>query len=143
MSDDRLSKGYAPDFDLDAAFGHQGELFVAGLIDGLGEGLVEVKRDAKAVIYKNAFVEYECKHGGVWRPSGIATTTSDYWFHLLGPKLRLAVVLPVIDLRVMVDDAIAAGRTAPAMLGATPGRGALIPLSDFLLGALSVGERAA
>jgi hypothetical protein len=74
-----------PDFDIDVAFGAQGELFVANIIDSLSKrGSVEVKMDARYADTGNVYVEYKCKRADGWNWSGIATTQAAFWAFVLG-----------------------------------------------------------
>lgn len=52
-----------------------GELTEMMLADVLTNKKVEVKRDFRALVTGNTFVEYECRG----KPSGISTTESDYY----------------------------------------------------------------
>jgi hypothetical protein len=83
---DRRVDGYHPSFDIDLAYGAQGEMFVMNIINSLGNGAgsVEVKTDAKYEKTGRVYVEYECLKRGKWVPSGIQTTTADFWAFVLG-----------------------------------------------------------
>ena len=81
---ERLTEGYEPRFDLDLAYGQQGELFVADIRDGLRDGTVEVKRDAQFSRTGNLYVEYECLRQGRYQPSGLTTTEAKVWVFVLG-----------------------------------------------------------
>lgn len=86
MTADRRADGYEPRFDIDLEFGAQGEIFVMNVMNslGTGSGSVEVKTDAKYEKTGNVYVEYECLKRGKWIPSGIQTTTADFWAFVLG-----------------------------------------------------------
>ena len=62
-------------------------------IRGDEEILVEVKTDVAALKYRNLFVEYEQNR----RPSGISTTKSDFWAHIIGDFIYL------MDTKVLKD----------------------------------------
>lgn len=59
-------------FDLDLERGKEWENYFASII---GNSKIECKRDRLARKTGNIFIEYEC----FGKPSGIATTKSDYW----------------------------------------------------------------
>lgn len=80
----RISEGYEPRFDIDNAYGQEGERYVANIIDGFTNGRVEVKRDAISQKSKRVYVEYKCRRGDMWVPSGLATTEADVWVFVLG-----------------------------------------------------------
>lgn len=81
---ERTVQGYDPRFDLDLAYGQQGELFVADIRDGLRDGTVEVKRDGQFARTGNLYVEFECLRQGRYRPSGLTTTEAKVWVFVLG-----------------------------------------------------------
>lgn len=64
-------------FDLDLKFGQIGESLANGIITG--DVKIEVKRDKWSARNQNIAVEY-MSYG---KPSGIATTTADYWWFVL------------------------------------------------------------
>jgi len=63
---------YNSDFRYDLKVGQVAEQALAKIFEGKK---VEVKRDRKASLTGNIFVEYESRG----KPSGISTTEADYW----------------------------------------------------------------
>lgn len=90
---DRMSEGYVPSHDIDAEVGHQGQLFVANLIDAFAHGTVEVKTDEKAQQTGNVYIEFRCKG----RPSGIATTEAEMWVFVVGDLILAAPSARVLE----------------------------------------------
>lgn len=78
MSQDPQSKGWNPRFDLDLKFGQQGERWLLWLAQPNAKVEVKTERDTWRDTGNLCF-EYECRG----KPSGVATTESDYWVHLL------------------------------------------------------------
>jgi len=87
----RIAEGRQPSWDLDLRYGKDGERAVAKFIEGFENGYVEVKRDRRFVDTNRIYIEYECLRGGVWQPSGIATSTADYWALILAETIVLGV----------------------------------------------------
>lgn len=88
--------GYNPKFDLDLQYGEEGEKWLRWL--GTDQAKVEVKteRDQWATT-GNAVFEFRSRG----KPSGIATTQSDYWvhnFHLKGRSV-MSFVFQTSDLK--------------------------------------------
>lgn len=127
MSVDRLADGYEPRFDIDAAVGHQGELFTQNIAAGLADGSVEVKTDERAVATGNVYVEYACYRRGEWRPSGVQTTQAEFWAFVVGG--RVLVSAPVADIRRAAQIAFKTGRKRECKRGSNPTRGVVIPLT--------------
>ena len=80
----RIADGYQPNFDIDLRRGRQGEETVAAFIEGFTSGTIEVKRDDRWAETNRVYIEYECRRRDGWQPSGIASTTADYWALVLG-----------------------------------------------------------
>jgi len=73
-----LTEGYCKGFDIDLAFGKMGEEFTQKVFEGNSKVEVKTERD----IWKktgNIAIELRCKG----KPSGLSTTESDVWIHLL------------------------------------------------------------
>lgn len=94
------AEGYAPGWDIDLEYGHEGEVRVAELL-GLSGKKIEVKHD-RHVHSPNIFLEtHQRTPSGYWRPSGVKTSTADYWVYVMGETftviptgvLRLAIAL--------------------------------------------------
>ena len=131
MAVDRLAPGYEPDWDIDYAVGHQAELFVADLIASLEGGRVEVKRDAKAAATGNIYVEFKCRRGGHFVPSGIATTTADAFAYVLGEGVVVFATTAV--LRSACRRAYREGRIKDGgQRGSHPTVGVLVPVNELL-----------
>ena len=74
---------YRVDWDFTFAKGEVGEQLAESLLKGESIGAVEVKTDGRWRDTGNVYVEFECQHDGVWRRSGIATTTATHWAFVL------------------------------------------------------------
>jgi len=73
-----LTEGYCKGFDIDLEFGKMGEEFTQKVFEGNSKVEVKTERD----IWEktgNIAIEMRCKG----KPSGISTTESDVWIHLL------------------------------------------------------------
>ena len=87
-------------FDLDLAYGKVREQRIA---DMLQDKKIEVKSERDLWMKTgNSAIEYEC-YG---KPSGIAATEADYWFHNLcvGDKTFATLVFDVPSLRTIIDN---------------------------------------
>ena len=76
-----MTEGYCKGFDIDLEFGKMGEEFVSNVLEGNTKIEVKTERD----IWKrtgNVAIEIRCKG----KPSGLSTTESDVWIHLLSYK---------------------------------------------------------
>ena len=82
-------------FDIDLKYG---QIFEQKVADMLGNSKIEIKTERdKWHATKNIVIEYESRG----KPSGIATTEAEYWFHNLamGDDVVLTLVFPVEGLR--------------------------------------------
>ena len=73
-----ITEGYCKGFDIDLEFGKMGEKFTQQVFEGNSKVEVKTERD----IWEktgNIAIEMRCKG----KPSGISTTESDVWIHLL------------------------------------------------------------
>ena len=73
-----LTEGYCKGFDIDLKFGKMGEKFTQQVFEGNSKVEIKTERD----IWEktgNIAIEMRCKG----KPSGISTTESDVWIHLL------------------------------------------------------------
>jgi len=87
-------------FDLDLAYGKVREQRIA---DMLQDKKIEVKSERDLWMKTgNIAIEYEC-YG---KPSGIAATEADFWFHNLcvGDKTFATLVFDVPSLRTIIDN---------------------------------------
>ncbi len=128
-----MSRGYQPDFDVDLMHGEAAESWVHDLVvDGAKRG--EVKSDRMFSRTGNMYVEYECRgRDGIWRPSGLATTKSELWFHILGDS-GVALVISSQRLKDACRQMFRQGRTAEEKDGSNPTKGVLVNAVDFIAG---------
>jgi len=75
-----------PRFDIDFAYGRQGELQIGDFLQWVanGDARVEVKR--KRYLDHKLYVETACDRGrtGCFEPSGITVTTAEVWVFCIG-----------------------------------------------------------
>lgn len=136
---DRLTPGYEPRFDLDAKRGHQGELLVARVAEGIVDGSVEVKTDDQAQRTGNVYVEWSCLRRGRWEPSSIATTEAEWWAWALA-DLTVLVAMPTLTVLDLARDAWRVQARRKTMLrGSHPTQGVLLPVDELLRRALTRG----
>lgn len=86
-------------FDLDLAYG---QVFEKKVADILGNSKIEVKTEKdKWKTTGNIVIEFESRG----KPSGIITTESDFWFHILAldDVLVSILVIPTSRLRKYID----------------------------------------
>lgn len=131
MSFDRHAEGYEPSFDIDAEFGHQGELLVGNIVQSIQTGSIEVKRDGRWKDTGNIYVEYECRTRAGWRPSGIATTGSEMWAFVIGDP-EVVLVIPAMALKDIAEAERKRGKTAQETDGSHPTKGVLISTQSLL-----------
>lgn len=129
MSRDRIARGYETRWDITAAKGSQGELYVADIIAALKADDVEIKYDDKFGRRGNLFIEIECMshRSGAYEPSGLTTTKATLFAIVLGDS-RGTIVVETAVLRELVNRAIEGGASVVdgAINGDHPTRGALI-----------------
>lgn len=139
MNTDRLAEGYEPNFDIDAAVGRQGELLFTRISEAIKEASAEVKTDKMSMRTKRVYLEYECMgRDGMWRPSGIQTTSSELWVYALGDSPSIAVVLPTWMIRDVGRRAYREGLAKECVIGSNPTKGVVIPLDRLLLWAMEL-----
>jgi hypothetical protein len=122
------------DFKYDWVLGDVGQEFARRAFGDVlpSEGTIrtEVKTDFVAQTSKRIAIEIECKHQGVWQPSGLSTTEADLWQHVIirNGKPAMMLVFPVSELREMV-----AGRplTTCNAAGKNPTRCAFVTLAEL------------
>lgn len=83
---------YSSSFTYDLTVGEKGEDWVNMLFNGKEH--IEVKTDRLAHKTGNVFIEFECRG----KPSGIATTTANYWIYKI-EETDTAVIVPVERLK--------------------------------------------
>ena len=76
-----LTEGYCKGFDLDLEFGKMGEEFTQQVFEGNSKVEVKTERDIW-VNTGNVAIEIRCNG----KPSGLSTTESTVWVHLLSHK---------------------------------------------------------
>jgi hypothetical protein len=113
-----------PNWDIDRKIGEHAELWVSDIRKAFECGSVEVKRDMKAMSTGNLYVEYECLRGGIYRPSGIATTKADAWCFVVIED-ALAIIIETEKLKnICCEPRI---RKSEEKDGSHPTRGFLVP----------------
>lgn len=120
-----------PRFDIDLAYGQQGELLVASIVDSLrdGTGAIEVKSDRQWARTGNVYVELECKRRGSYVASGLQTTTATLWAFVVGyPEVVLIVPTAMLHEEVWRPET----RRAEETDGSHPTRGVLVPTQRLL-----------
>jgi hypothetical protein len=138
MSSDDLSRrrqadGYEPRFDLDLAWGEQGQLFVEDIATAISRGLVEVKRDGRWHQTGNLYAEYKCrKVTGEWARSGIAATDATVCAFVLGDT-EVALFVPTELLRQFMREAYKKSTwyRIEERDGSHPTRGVKVPIREF------------
>ena len=73
-----MTEGYCKGFDIDLEFGKMGEEFTQKVFEGNSKVEVKTERD---IWEKTGNIAIEMRWKG--KPSGISTTESDVWIHLL------------------------------------------------------------
>lgn len=105
---------WQPKWDIDLAFGEEGERQVAEML-GLKASKLEVKRDALFHRTGNVYIEVSQDPGarGSYKPSGIHVTEADYWVFVCGEAVTF---IPTQVLRDYV-----AAQSVPPRDGGTTG----------------------
>jgi hypothetical protein len=117
-----------PSWDLDYEVGRQGELFVVRIADAVRDGRHEVKTDERAIETQRVYLECQCLYRGEWKPSGIATTEADVWWHVIG---ECVIAAPTYRVR---EIARRYWRTHRKDMnrGSHPTRGVVLPIALFI-----------
>lgn len=93
---DRMAEGYVPNWDIDLAHGEQGQLIAFDMLKDIVAGRihVEVKRDSRFNKTGRLYVECQqnARNRGVWKPSGLRTTTAQAWAFLCNDNQGLFIV---------------------------------------------------
>jgi hypothetical protein len=114
------------DFDLDFAYGHEGEQLVREILTG---GLtVEVKRDRRWVHTGNIYIEtsFYSRSTYNWIQSGLMTTKADRWAFVLE---NLVIIATTDDLKKAID---MYGRPISNEKEPNPSKGFLITVDDLM-----------
>jgi hypothetical protein len=114
------------DFDMDLAFGQEGESLVKELLTG-GQ-TIEVKRDKRWKETGNVYVETECYFNRTqsWGPSGINVTKAAYWAFVLE---EMVLLIPIEALRYAVDEF---GSSIACNIPPNPSKGVLLTVPQLL-----------
>jgi len=114
------------DFDLDFAYGHEGEQLVRELLTG---GLtVEVKRDRRWVETGNIYIEtaFYSRSTYNWIESGVMKTKADRWAFVLE---NLVIIATIDDVKKAIDKY---GRPISNEREPNPSKGFLIKVEDLM-----------
>ena len=114
------------DFDLDFAYGHEGEQLVRELLTG---GLtVEVKRDRRWIETGNIYIEtaFYSRSTHNWIESGVMKTKADRWAFVLE---NLVIIATIDDVRKAIDKY---GRPISNEREPNPSKGFLIKIEDLM-----------
>lgn len=142
---ERIAKGYQPDFDIDYKIGHQGELFIASVLDSLEDGArIEVKNDQRAAETGNFYLEYSCFVSGQWVSSGVARKTAEsaeVMSLIVGnsvvvsaPRNLVAAVAADYWMR-------GAQYRKECMRGSHPTKGVIVPIGQLVSEIMQAGKR--
>ena len=118
--------GDLSDFDLDFAYGHEGEQLVRDILTG---GLtVEVKRDRRWIETGNLYIEtaFYSRSTHNWIESGLMKTKADRWAFVLE---GLVIIVSTDDLKKAIDKF---GRSVSNKIEPNPSKGFLITLNDLI-----------
>jgi hypothetical protein len=123
---DRIAEGYVPDFDIDAAVGEQGVLFVATAMDAIHHGeSAEVKTDEASWRTGNVYIELECWVSGQWVPSGVNRQAA-LWAHVVANGM--VIFAPREQVKAV---ALKYGQPREYKRGSHPTRGLALPIPQF------------
>lgn len=89
-----------PRFDLDYAYGRQGELLVGDYLAQLANGQSQIEVKRKSYVDANFYVETECDKGrtGTFHPSGLSTSEAETWAFVIADT-RIVLLVPCELLR--------------------------------------------
>jgi hypothetical protein len=114
------------DFDLDFAYGHEGEQLVREILTG---GLtVEVKRDRRWIQTGNIYIEtaFYSRSTYNWIESGLMKTKADRWAFVLE---SLVIIATTDDLKTAINKY---GRPISNEKEPNPSKGFLITIDDLM-----------
>ena len=114
------------DFDLDFAYGREGEVLVREILTG---GVtVEVKRDRRLVETGNIYIEtaFYSRSTYNWIESGLMKTKADRWAFVLE---GLVIIVSTDDLKKAIDKY---GRPISNKIEPNPSKGFLITINDLI-----------
>jgi hypothetical protein len=119
-----------PHWDIDYAYGRQGELLVGGLLEGIRTGSLRTEVKRKRV--RDLWFYVETEHnpfGRGWEPSGIGRSTADYYAFVVD-RTDAVVLVPTARIRRAI--ALGLGDAKECRDGTCPTRGRLIHLNTLL-----------
>lgn len=121
-----------PRFDINYAYGHEGEKQIEQLLRWVAGGRPEVEVKRKSFLDLYFYIETHCDKGrrGIYEPSGINVTTSKAWAFVIGDT-GVSVFFPTDSLRMMLGDA--STRDKEETDGSYPTKGKLISFATLLL----------
>jgi hypothetical protein len=127
----RPARKAEPRFDIDVAYGGQGELQIGEMLDWIaaGNGRVEVKRKRVLDLWFYIETRHDPGRRGEYVPSGMSVTTAPAWAFVIG-DLGLSVIFPTDLIREMLDDPSTKDREERD--GSCPTKGRLISLAVLL-----------
>lgn len=132
MGEPMLKDGREPRFDHNYEYGHQGELLVGGLMDGIRSGSARVETKRKSIPDLLLFVEtsHDPDRTGTYIPSGLSVSTADYWAIVISDT-GMVVFIPTARLRRAVELRYGTYKDA-GQNGSCPTRGWLVNLAAVM-----------
>lgn len=128
---DRMAAGYEPNFDIDYAVGHEGELFVKRIVDSFATNSIEVKTDEMSAKTGKVYLEVQCLYRGEWRHSGVATSAAELWAHVMADEV--VIVAPTHQVRrIAAYWWLSEKFLAECKRGSHPTKGVALPIKLFL-----------
>ena len=126
-----LTEGYCKGFDLDLKFGKMGEEFTEEVFEGNSKVEIKTERDIW-VTTGNIAIEIRCNG----KPSGLSTTESSVWIHLLAYKgvLKGGFLFKVDELKAKIKKLHESGNLKMVMGGDDNlSQMALLPIKDLFV----------
>jgi hypothetical protein len=128
---DRMAAGYEPNFDIDYAVGHEGELFVKRIVDSFATSSIEVKTDEMSAKTGKVYLEVQCLYRGEWKHSGIASSTADLWAHVMADEVVIVAPTHLVR-RIAAYWWLSNKFIAECKRGSHPTKGVALPIKLFL-----------
>ena len=126
-----LTEGYCKGFDLDLKFGKMGEEFTEEVFEGNSKVEIKTERDIW-VTTGNIAIEIRCNG----KPSGLSTTESSVWIHLLAHKgvIKGGFLFKVDELKAKIKKLHESGNLKMVMGGDDNlSQMALLPIKDLFV----------
>lgn len=117
------------DFDIDLAYGHEGEANLKAVFGAAAGGKAEVKSDR----YRNGRMVVETHqkpNGKDWQPSGINVTTAEWWAYRFAPDSFILISVARLK-RYLRANLATLTRKEFASDGNNPARGFLLYPDDI------------